>query len=84
MKYIRQENAGSPAARNTAIRNSSAEFLDCWMLTTFGSPRRLEESLAAFAGIGRARFFCTGLIQRIGPDGELFDMFAGNPKHAKG
>src|ERR1700754_2166122 len=49
LKYIKQENRGLPAARNTAIRNSTAEFLalldadDVWL------PCRLTESLKAFA-----------------------------------
>ncbi len=44
--YIRQENQGLPAARNAAIRSSSAEYLalldsdDIWL------PSRLAESLA--------------------------------------
>src|SRR3984885_9953246 len=49
LKYIKQNNRGLPAARNTAIRASSAEFLalldadDVWL------PCRLAESLKVFA-----------------------------------
>jgi glycosyltransferase involved in cell wall biosynthesis len=83
MKYIRQENAGLPAARNTAIRNSSAEFLALLDADDIWLPHRLEESLASFADRPRVGL-SYGLIERIGPDGAVFDTFAGNPKYAEG
>jgi glycosyltransferase involved in cell wall biosynthesis len=83
LKYIKQPNSGLPAARNTAIRNSSAELLalldadDVWL------PCRLSESVRCFESrpeVGLAY----GLISRIGPEGAIFETFAGNPKHAEG
>ncbi len=63
LQYIKQTNGGLPAARNTAIRNSSAEFLalldadDVWL------PCRLSESLRYFE---RQQVGLTyGLISRI-------------------
>ena len=82
LQYIKQTNGGLPAARNTAIRNSSAEFLalldadDVWL------PCRLSESLRYFE---RQQVGLTsGLISRIDSDGVVLDTFEGNPKHAEG
>jgi glycosyltransferase involved in cell wall biosynthesis len=83
LKYIRQPNAGLPAARNTAIRNSSADFLALLDADDIWLPMRLEESLASFAGRPRAGL-SYGLIERIGAGGEVFDTFAGNAHHAEG
>src|SRR5271170_5133976 len=68
LSYIKQNNRGLPAARNSAIRASTAEFLalldadDVWL------PCRLEESLKCFENrpqVGLAY----GLISRINPEG---------------
>ncbi len=81
--YIRQSNRGLPAARNTAIAHSSAEFLalldadDVWL------PCRLAESLQAFAGrpqVGLAY----GLNTQIDPEGKLLGTFQGNRQNAEG
>jgi glycosyltransferase involved in cell wall biosynthesis len=81
LKYVRQDNKGLPAARNTAIRNSSAEFLalldadDVWL------PCRLSESLRAFgcrADVGLAY----GLVSRIDQDGAIIDTPLKNQKHS--
>ena len=83
LKYIRQENRGLPAARNTAIRNSSSEFLalldadDVWL------PDRLQESLQPFANRPKVGL-SYGLIARIDGEGKVFDTFAGNSAHAQG
>jgi glycosyltransferase involved in cell wall biosynthesis len=83
LRYIKQNNRGLPAARNTAIRASSAEFLalldadDVWL------PCRLSESLKVFANrpqVGLAY----GLITGIDSEGRLGGTFQGNPKNAEG
>lgn len=83
MLVITQPNGGMSAARNTAIRNSTAEFLamldadDVWL------PFRLAESLKSFqlrpeAGLSY------GLITKIDEAGNLLDTFTGNPGNAEG
>jgi glycosyltransferase involved in cell wall biosynthesis len=81
--YIQQPNSGVSAARNVAIRNSSAEFLalldadDVWL------PCRLMESLRCFENrphVGLAY----GFISRIDQEGVVIDTFTGNAKHAEG
>src|SRR5271165_6953801 len=47
MSYIRQENRGLPAARNAAIRASSAELLALLDADDIWLPCRLEESVKA-------------------------------------
>lgn len=74
LTYIKQRNKGLPAARNTAILNSSSEFLalldadDVWL------PCRLEESLKAFEGhpqVGLAY----GYNSRVDAEGKVVDTF---------
>src|ERR1700748_2633570 len=48
LNYIRQPNQGLPAARNAAIRNSSAEFLALLDADDIWLPNRLAESLKSF------------------------------------
>ena len=83
IKYIKQSNRGLPAARNTAIKNSSAEFLalldadDVWL------PNRLSESLKSFqhrppAGLSY------GLISRIDQNGKVMDTWKGNERWTEG
>jgi glycosyltransferase involved in cell wall biosynthesis len=83
IKYIRQENRGLPAARNTAIKNSTTEFLALLDADDIWLPSRLADSLAAFKDqpqIGLSY----GLITRIDPEGQLGGTFLGNPRHAEG
>jgi glycosyltransferase involved in cell wall biosynthesis len=83
MLVITQPNAGMSAARNVAIRSSSAEFLaildadDVWL------PCRLTESLKSFASRPQAGI-SYGLNARIDEHGSVFATFAGNPRHAEG
>lgn len=81
--YIKQNNRGLPAARNTAIRASTSEFLalldadDVWL------PCRLSESLSVLQERPQAGL-AYGLITHIDPAGRLGGTFQGNPRHSEG
>ena len=83
IKFIQQENRGLPAARNTAIRASTTEFLalldadDVWL------PCRLEESVNVLRERPQAGLAYGG-ITRIDQDGSPIGTFMGNPRHAEG
>jgi len=83
LQYINQENSGLPAARNTAIRHSSAEFLalldadDVWL------PCRLSESLNSMRGRPQVGL-SYGFVQRIDPQGAVIDTFANRQQHGEG
>ena len=84
IKYIHQNNRGLPAARNTAIRASTSEFLalldadDVWL------PCRLEESLKALADRPQAGL-AYGLIRAIDPENRPYgDVWAGNSSDSVG
>lgn len=83
IKYIKQDNRGLPAARNTAIRASTAEFLalldadDVWL------PCRLSESLKALAERPQAGI-AYGLVTHIDQEGRLGGTFEGNRRNAEG
>jgi glycosyltransferase involved in cell wall biosynthesis len=83
LKYIYQPNAGLPAARNTAIRNSSAELLALLDADDLWLPSRLAETVKCFEGCPRVGL-AYGLISRIDADGKLLDTFGGNLTHAEG
>jgi glycosyltransferase involved in cell wall biosynthesis len=83
LKYIYQPNAGLPAARNAAIRNSSAELLalldadDVWL------PNRLAESVKCFDGRPQVGL-SYGLVLRVDENDGVIDTFKGNPGQAEG
>ena len=83
LQYIHQQNKGLPAARNTAIRNSSAEFLalldadDVWL------PRRLSESLKRFENHPQVGL-TYGFNDRIDQEGRIVDRFDRPQKHGEG
>lgn len=83
LKYIRQENGGVSAARNAALRVSTADFValldadDVWL------PGRLSESLKILAERPQAGL-AYGLIQFIDPEGRLGSTWEGNQTHAEG
>lgn len=81
--YIKQPNGGLPAARNTAIRNSSAEFLALLDADDIWLPCRLAETLKCFENrpqVGLAY----GITSRINQKGAILDTWEGNRKHAEG
>jgi glycosyltransferase involved in cell wall biosynthesis len=83
LKYIQQANAGLPAARNTAIRNSSAELLALLDADDIWLPERLAESVKVFENrpqVGLAY----GFNSRIDADGAVIDTFTRRSKHAEG
>jgi glycosyltransferase involved in cell wall biosynthesis len=83
ISYIKQNNRGLPAARNTAIRASTSEFLalldadDVWL------PNRLAESLRTLADRPQAGL-AYGLVTHIDPEGRLGTTFEGNRRYAEG
>lgn len=83
LKYIQQSNAGLPAARNTAIRNSTGEFLalldadDVWL------PWRLEESVKSFDGQPKAGL-SYGMIRYIDVEGNATNWEDRRQKNAEG
>jgi glycosyltransferase involved in cell wall biosynthesis len=83
IKFIRQENRGLPAARNTAIRASTTEFLalldadDVWL------PCRLAESVKVLRERPQAGLAYGGIVA-IDQNGRPTGTFDGNRKHADG
>ncbi len=83
LRYIRQDNRGLPAARNTAIRASTSEFLalldadDAWL------PCRLAESVRVLRERPMAGL-AYGLITYIDAEGNPGSTFAGNRGLAEG
>lgn len=83
LKYVEQPNQGLPAARNAAIRNSSAEYLalldadDVWL------PQRLEASLQCFEN-RPAVGLSYGFIAWIDAQGKILRTFAERQKHGEG
>jgi cellulose synthase/poly-beta-1,6-N-acetylglucosamine synthase-like glycosyltransferase len=80
--YIKQENRGLPAARNSAIRHASAEFLalldadDVWL------PDRLAESLQRFDRPEVGLVY--GFVSRVDVDGNLVTTHDEMKRHAEG
>jgi glycosyltransferase involved in cell wall biosynthesis len=83
IKYIKQENRGLPAARNTAIRASTTEFLalldadDVWL------PCRLQESVKVLRERPQAGLAYGG-ITSIDQEGRPTGTFEGNREYAEG
>lgn len=83
LRYIQQPNAGLPAARNAAIRNSSAEFLALLDADDIWLPCRLEESLKSFEGRPETGL-SYGMIRCIDEHGITNGMCDRRQKHAEG
>jgi len=83
LEFIRQPNKGVSAARNTAIRSSSGEFLALLDADDIWLPNRLLESIKSFEG--RPKIGLTyGFNTRIRPDGSVIDVFDRRQKHGEG
>ena len=81
--YLYQPNTGLPAARNAAIRSSSAPFLALLDADDIWLPQRLTESLRCFhhrPEVGLSY----GFVSRIDANGAIIDTFADRNKHAEG
>jgi glycosyltransferase involved in cell wall biosynthesis len=83
IRYIKQDNRGVSAARNTAILASTAEFLALLDADDMWLPCRLTESLKVLAERPQAGL-SYGLIRSIDPEGRLGSPWAGNRRHAEG
>ena len=83
LTFIRQENKGLPAARNTAIRNASAPYLALLDADDIWLPNRLEKSVAALEENPSAGL-AYGLVTHIDEHGKLGTTFTGNPRFASG
>jgi teichuronic acid biosynthesis glycosyltransferase TuaG len=76
MRYLRQENRGQAAARNTGIRSSSAPFVafldadDLWL------PGKLEAQLNAIHNTGADLVYCDGYVFYDDGSPERSDFFA--------
>jgi glycosyltransferase involved in cell wall biosynthesis len=81
--YLRKANGGLPAARNTAIRHATAEFLALLDADDIWLPNRLEESLKVFEGRPQVGL-SYGYISRVDPDGALIDTFAARQCNGEG
>jgi glycosyltransferase involved in cell wall biosynthesis len=83
LRYIRQENHGMSAARNTAIRASTSELIALLDADDVWIPSRLAESVQAFAAQPRAGI-AYGLITYMDQEGRPLGTFEGNVGHAEG
>lgn len=83
LRCIKQANAGLPAARNTAIRNSTAEFLALLDADDIWLPWRLEESLKSLEGRPEAGL-SYGMIRYIDEQGKTTPWQDRRQKHAEG
>jgi glycosyltransferase involved in cell wall biosynthesis len=83
IKYIKQPNAGLPAARNTAIRNSTAEFLALLDADDIWLPCRLAESLKSFENKPRVGLSYS-FVSLIDENGEILKVFDNIQPHAEG
>ena len=75
LRYIRQPNGGLPAARNRAIRESSAEFLALLDADDIWLPDRLEKTLTRFRESPQAGL-AYGFVKTIDPVGNVLETFA--------
>lgn len=83
LKYIKQPKSGVSAARNTAIRNSSAKLLALLDADDIWLPCRLQESIESFRD--RPQVGLTyGFNTRISPEGEVLDTFDRRQKNGEG
>ena len=78
MLFLQQENKGVSAARNTALRHATAEYVAMLDADDLWLPDRLKHSLARLQQKPEAGL-CYGLITRIDVAGTHLETFAGNP-----
>ena len=81
--YFHQSNAGLPAARNTAIRHATAEFLAILDADDEWLPQRLAKTLERFRqdpGVG----LTYGFVARTDTEGKVVQIFDRPHHHAEG
>jgi glycosyltransferase involved in cell wall biosynthesis len=83
IRFIKQNNRGVSAARNTAIQASTAEFLALLDADDLWLPCRLSESLKILAERPQAGL-AYGLVTHIDAEGRLGETFEGNRRYAEG
>lgn len=83
LQYIKQQNQGLPAARNTAIRNSSSEFLALLDADDIWLPNRLLESLKHFETRPHAGLSYS-FVELIDQNGDSISIWNTVQKHAEG
>ncbi len=83
LKVIKQSNRGLPAARNTAICNSSSEFISLLDADDVWLPCRLSESLKCFEGRPKVGL-SYGSISLIDESGKIIKNFSTTQKHGEG
>ncbi len=81
--YVKQPNGGLPAARNAAIRASSAEYLALLDADDIWLPSRLAESLKSFMNDPNVGL-SYGFVSRIDQNGSIIDTFTNPQKHGQG
>ena len=83
LRYIRQNNARMSAARNTAIRHATAEFLAMLDADDIWLPNRLQRTYDRFQQCPSAGI-TYGFVARIDPNGNTMDVFDRRNRHAEG
>ncbi len=83
LRYIKQPNGGLPAARNAAIRASTAEFLALLDADDLWLPSRLSDSLASFENDPQIGI-SYGFVSRVDQNGSVLDTFTNRQKHGEG
>ena len=83
LKYIRQANGGVSAARNAALRNSSAEFLAMLDADDIWLPCRLDESIKCFEGRPQVGL-SYGSVAFVDQTGVVLKTFDARQRHAEG
>ncbi|MEI9978134.1 MAG: glycosyltransferase family A protein [Edaphobacter sp.] len=83
IRFIKQNNRGVSAARNTAIQASTAEFLALLDADDLWLPCRLSESLKILAERPQAGL-AYSLLTHIDSEGRLGETFEGNRRNAQG
>ncbi len=83
LRYIRQPNGGLPAARNTAVRHATAEFLAILDADDEWLPQRLAKTLERFRQDPEVGL-TYGFVARTDIEGKIVQVFDRPHRHAEG
>lgn len=75
VKYIKQENAGVSAARNTGVDNSTGEYIAFLDADDIWKPRKIERQLAKFAEDAEIGLVHCGMREFSEEDGETIRLY---------